>query len=135
LTVTLEFATAWIWAIGASERQAQVIMLAWVEGRPDAEIAAQLGIAVGTVGYHRSEIKRKTREHNWLSELRQDAEACWEALCGPQRPDPATPIFREDKREPAFPHPPPVDRRDFVSHFVENARTRKVDGKPKNVRK
>ena len=134
MTVTVEFATAWIWAIGASERQAQVIMLAWVEGRPDAEIAAQLGIAVGTVGYHRSEIKRKTREHNWLSELRQDAEACWEALCGPQRPDPATPIFREDKREPAFPHPPPVAKQDFVAHFVENARG-KVDGKPKNVRK
>jgi len=124
MTVTPEFATAWCWAINASERQQQVIELAYVAGLPDPEIADRLGIAVGTVGYHRSEIKRKTRERNWLSELRQDAEAVWEALCGPQRPDPSTPLFRADKREPAFPHPVTVDRRDFVSHFVENARSR-----------
>lgn len=124
MTVTEEFASTWCWAIEATPRQREVLLLAYVAGLPDAEIALALGIAVSTVQVHRSAIKRKTRARLWVGELEADALAVWDALGGPVRPDPPTPLFRSDKREPAFPHPQPVTRAGFVAGYVADLLTR-----------
>lgn len=51
-----------------SENQAKVFFLADVLGRPESEVAALLGMTIGTVRSHKGRVRSKTRKARQLVE-------------------------------------------------------------------